>query len=88
MRLTSFDYSKTDKTTKRVAVVLNDPSNHLFAIDVTELDDVDQGLIFAELMGATTEYRAKTAAIMAKYDVAHNYRRFDPLKMTNVVNET
>ncbi len=88
MKLVEFKYTKADGTASQRAVIeVSQPSAHFEGIDVTQMP-ADE---FAEF---TREYRdlleqqynAKIA-IMHKYDLKHNYRRFIPEKMTDVTTD-
>ena len=85
MKLVEFNYTKADGTASARAVIeVLQPSQHFEGIDVSQMPEDE----FAEF---TREYRdlleqqynAKIA-VMKKYDLKHNYRRFTPEKMTDV----
>lgn len=85
MKLVEFSYTKADGTSsKRAVIEVLQPTAHFEGIDVSQMPEDE----FAEF---TSEYRdlleqqynAKIA-VMQKYDLKHNYRRFIPEKMTDV----
>lgn len=85
MKLVEFNYTKADGTSSTRAVIeVIQPTQHFEGIEISQMPE-DQ---FAEF---TLEYRdlldeqynAKIA-VMHKYDLKHNYRRFIPEKMTDV----
>lgn len=88
MKLVEFMYTKADGTSsKRAVIEVSQPSQHFEGVDITQMPEDE----FAEF---STEYRdlleqqynAKIA-IMQKYDLKHNYRRFVPQKMTDVTTD-
>lgn len=85
MKLVEFNYTKADGTSSARAVIeVVQPVEYFEGIDITQMPEDD----FAEF---TREYRdlleqqynAKIA-VMQKFDLKHNYRRFIPQKMTDV----
>ncbi len=88
MKIKSFTYTKTDgSTSERVLLVMSEPYKFVTGVDISELNDEDQAM-FAISMGAAHDaYLQRMIEIQDKYDVVHNFRQFDPVKMTNVKQE-
>lgn len=87
MKTMTFTYNK-DAThqSERVFIPLVAPTDKYFGIDVSELDEENQSCIAIELESLANKYKRDQEAIMAGYDVKHNYRSFFPSKMTNIVH--
>lgn len=81
----TFTYTKANgSVSQRTTVSIKEPYNMYQAIDVSELNEDDQtefAVAFSKLRDA---HNQAVAELMAKYDVTHNFRQFDPLKMTDV----
>ena len=89
MKTLSFKYTKADGTcSNRVLVVMVSPNTMYEGIDISSLEPVDMALLEKDMDEAYTEYLNKINLIKDGYDLNHNYRRFDPTKMTEVVNES
>lgn len=90
MNVITFKYTKADGTTsRRVMFPLVTPNKMYEGIDISELDDeADQVEFILEMSKARDAYLAAIAVLESKYDVANRYRRFDPAKMTDVVQES
>lgn len=88
MNCITFDYTKiSGTTTKRVVYPLVVPNKMYEGIDVSELDFDDQTAFIVEMSRARDAYIAQMAEIQARFYVKKNYRRFDPAKMTHVIEE-
>lgn len=88
MNIITFDYTKKDSSvSKRVLAVMVSPNTMYEGIDITELEAPEQVMFLDEVNTAYAIYLQAITEIKAEFDVNHNYRRFDPLKMTNVVRE-
>lgn len=85
MKLVEFKYTKSDGTSSDRAVVeVVQPSQHFEGIDVSDLPQDSFAEFTREYRDLLeSQYNAKIA-IMHKYDLKHNYRRFIPQKMTDV----
>jgi hypothetical protein len=85
MKLVEFNYTKADGTaTTRAVIEVVQPTTHFEGIDVTQMPEdefAEFTLEYRDLL--ESQYNAKIA-VMQKYDLKHNYRRFIPEKMTNV----
>lgn len=88
MKLLEFTYTKADGSTSQRAVIeLMSPSKHFEGIDVSQLEEGE----FASFTNAMRELKdkqyAETMALLAEHDLKHNYRKFLPEQMTNVITE-
>lgn len=88
MKLVEFTYTKADGTSSRRAVIeVVQPTKFFEGMDVSQMPE-DQ---FAEF---TKEYRellekqyTDKMHIMQKYDLKHNYRRFTPENMSEIITD-
>ena len=88
MNIITFDYTKKDESvSKRILAIMVSPNTMYEGVDITELETPEQALFLDEMNTAYAIYLQAVTEIKAEFDVVHNYRRFDPLKMTNVVRE-
>lgn len=87
MNIITFTYTKADgKTSQRVLVPFITPNKMYEGIDISELGDtVDQVQFTLDVEAARTRYLEELNKIQAEYDCQNQYRRFDPLKMSNIV---
>ena len=89
MKTLSFKYTKADNTiSNRVLVTMVTPSSMYEGIDISGLEPADMAFFEQDMNLAYADYISKITAIKKEYDVEHNYRRFDPKKMTEVVTES
>ncbi len=89
MNFMQFTYTKADhKASQRALYVTVSPNNMYEGVDISELSVEDQGLFIAENEAAKSDFLAEAARIRDKFDVKTMYRRFDPLKMTDVTKES
>lgn len=88
MKLITFKYTKADgSVSDRTLLPLIEPARMVEGIDISSLSTEDQVLFSMEMQRVQTEKAEATAIIIDKYDLKHNYRRFDPAKMSEVVND-
>ena len=89
MKVLEFRYNNKDKSTKRTLAVLSEPKveTMYFGIDISEVSDEGSVDLLKDLADAKAQYDSVVALIMSKYDVTHNFRRFDPAKMEDVLVE-
>lgn len=84
----TFEYTKSpDNISSRVIKVLTYPSDKYFGVDLTELDQEDQGRVAHKLHDAYTKYMQEVKSIMAEADIVNNFRYFLANKTSNVVKE-
>ncbi len=88
MNIITFNYTKADgKQSKRVMSPVVIPNKMYEGIDLSELSAEDQVMYVKELGKLHDFHMERIAALQAEFDLKHKYRRFDPSKMTNVVEE-
>lgn len=88
MNIITFKYTKKDNSVSdRVVAVILKPSTMYEGIDISELEAPEQVMFLDAANAAYATYLEAMAQLQHEFDVVHNYRRFDPLKMTNVVHE-
>jgi hypothetical protein len=88
MKLLDFEYTKKNgEFTKRTIAVVQEPQKFIEGIDITQLDLDEYAEFVNEYSKLLDEYKYLQAALIHKYDLKHNYRRFIPDNMTNVVVE-
>jgi hypothetical protein len=88
MKLVEFSYKKADGSVSQRAVVeLVQPSKHFEGIDVSNMSEPE----FAEFVEAYRQVKnqqyLEVQELLAKHDLKHNYRRFLPEQMTDVISE-
>jgi hypothetical protein len=88
VKLLDFDYiKKTGESSTRTLAVVQEPQRFIEGIDVTELDHESFAEFVNQYSKLLDEYKYLQAELINKYDLKHNYRRFTPENMTNVVVE-
>lgn len=88
MQIKSFTYTKSSgEQSFRDVLVLQEPSNMLLAVDISELSQEDQAAYAVYMSKLHDEYTAKIAALNQEYDMLNRIHKFDPLKMTDVSSE-
>lgn len=88
MKLQEFVYrDRNGKVSNRTVLVVQEPSNKISAIDVSEQSDeniVNFALGYEALRQA---FLAQVGALEKQYDLTHRFRQFFPDQMTGVVTE-
>lgn len=88
VQIKTFDYTKASgEVSQRDVLVLQEPGNMMQGIDISELNQEDQAAYAVYMSRLHDDYLDKIAALNKEYDVINRYRKFDPLKMTNVSEE-
>ena len=88
MNILTFKYNKADNSTSnRVLVPMVKPNTMYEGIDISSLEVADQVMFADAINAAYNTYMATLEAVKAEFDVTHDYRRFDPKRMTEVVRE-
>jgi hypothetical protein len=86
MKTITFTYTKADgKSSARTLVVSNEPTKFVSGTDISELEAVDKAMYVEEVKKAKEIYLEMLKQINGEFDVKHNYRQFDPSRMTDVV---
>lgn len=88
MNILTFNYTKSDGTTsKRVFYPLITPNKMYEGIDISVLEVADQVQFIDDMEEAKAIYKSSINTIRNNFDLNQDYRRFDPKKMTEVVEE-
>lgn len=88
MKIKEFTYTKPNgDVSQRTLVELITPTEHIEGIDVSELDMDRYAEFIAELKALEDAVYARRMELYAQFDLSHNYRRFVPVRMTNVTTE-
>lgn len=88
MKVKEFTYTKPNgEVSQRTLVELVSPTEHIEGIDVSELDMDSYAEFVRELKALEDALYNKRMELYAQFDLAHNYRRFVPQRMTNVTTE-
>ena len=88
MKIKEFTYTKPNgEVSQRTLVELVSPTEHIEGIDVSELDMDSYAEFVCELKALEDTLYNKRMELYAQFDLAHNYRRFVPQRMTNVTTE-
>lgn len=89
MKLKTFNYTDLKgKNTVRTVLVVQEPTDKLSAIDVTEANDQTVVEFALAYEAARQAFLSQVAALQAQYDLKHRYRQFFQDKMVGVVEET
>ena len=88
MNILTFKYTKADcSTSNRVLAPMVKPNTMYEGIDISSLEVADQVMFACAMNVAYNTYMATLEAVKAEFDVTHDYRRFDPKKMDQVISE-
>jgi hypothetical protein len=88
MKVLSFKYTKADgSVSRRNLAVMIKPNTMFEGIDISSLEAPDQYLFAKTVNEAYENYLSALDAAKAEFDLTFDYRRFDPKKMTDVIEE-
>ena len=88
MKIKEFTYTKPNgDVSNRVLVELVTPTDSIEGIDITSLDVETYAEFINKLKQLEDEVYNRRMALYADFDLAHNYRKFLPSRMTNVTTE-
>jgi hypothetical protein len=84
MKLMDFTYNKTngEKSVRSVAVV-NEPNKFIEGIDISELSNDELVDFAAEYNSLMDNYNQQHLNLLNRFDLKHNYRRFNPEQVTD-----
>lgn len=89
MNIITFKYTKSDgKVSNRTISPVITPNKMYEGIDISELDAEGQVYYCQEVGKLHDEYMAKVNQLNLEMDVVNRYRRFDPSKMTEIIEES
>jgi hypothetical protein len=85
MKTLTFKYTKADGSVSyRTLLVMVSPNTMYEGLDISELEPLEMADVEVEINKAYNRYLSDIADIKQEFDIKHNYRRFDPSKMTEV----
>ena len=88
MKFLEFTYTKADGSISTRAVIeLVTPTKFIEGIDVSQLPEADFAVLTAAMSEMKRVHHDETMELLESFDLKHNYRRFIPDNMTNVVTE-
>lgn len=88
MNILTFTYTKApDSVSERVLVVSAEPNKMYKGTDISSLSQEEQGAYIAQINYAKEIYLEAVKVINDLFDLNHNFRQFDPTKMTHIVRE-
>lgn len=88
MKLLEFTYTKPNgDISERAVIELVQPTDHIEGIDVTQMPEDEFALFANEFRELKAAQHEATMALLAKFDLKHNYRRFVPQRMTEINSE-
>lgn len=88
MNIKTFKYTKANgAVSTRVVSILVSPNIMFEGIDITPLEPVEQAMYAVKMDEAYKVFLEAAALINDEFEMRNQYRRFDPAKMSGVVNE-
>jgi hypothetical protein len=85
MKLIEFTYTKTDGSqSSRAVIELQQPCKFVEGIDVTQMPEQEFAQFCLEFGQLKQQQHEQTMAVLNKFDLNHNYRRFIPEQMQAV----
>jgi len=88
MKFVEFKYTKTDgSVSDRAIIELVTPTKYIEGIDVSQMPENEFADFCREFSALKAVQHEETMAMLNQFDLKHNYRKFIPEQMTNVVSE-
>jgi hypothetical protein len=88
MKFIEFKYTKADgSVSDRAIIELVTPTKYVEGIDVTKMPEIEFATFTAAMSEMKRVHYEQTMELLADFDLKHNYRKFIPDNMTNVVTE-
>jgi hypothetical protein len=88
MKFVEFKYTKADgSVSDRAIIELVTPTKYVEGIDVSQMPETDFATFTAAMAEMKRVHHEETMELLADFDLKHNYRKFIPEQMTNVVSE-
>jgi hypothetical protein len=88
MKFVEFKYTKADgSVSDRAIIELVTPTKYVEGIDVTQLPEVEFAAFTTAMAEMKRTQHEQTMQLLADFDLKHNYRKFIPEQMTNVISE-
>jgi hypothetical protein len=88
MKFIKFDYTDLkNKTTRREAVVVQEPTDKVSCIDLSELDSQAQAEFITQYDAIRNTFLEQVKSLQKTFEVQHRYRQFFPHRMCDIVEE-
>ena len=88
MKFVEFKYTKADgSVSDRAIIELITPTKYVEGIDVSQLPETDFAAFTVAMSELKRAHHEQTMELLNNFDLKHNYRKFIPDNMTNVVSE-
>lgn len=88
MKFVEFNYTKADgSVSDRAIIELVTPTKYVEGIDVTKMPESDFAAFTSAMAEMKRAQHEQTMQLLADFDLKHNYRKFIPEQMTNVISE-
>lgn len=88
MKLVEFTYTKADGSTSQRAVIeITQPNKFFEGIDVSQMPEEEFAEFTSEYRSLLDKQQQEKLLVMQKFDLKHNYRRFIPENMSDVVTD-
>ena len=86
MKIKEFKYTKPNgEVSERTILELVPVSEHVEGVDISSLDMDAYAEFVSKVRAIEADTYAKYMDLYADFDLKHNYRRFSPERMTDVV---
>ena len=88
MKFIKFDYTDLkNKTTHREALVVQEPTDKVACIDLSELNPETQAEFIAQYDAIRNTFLEQVKALQKTFEVQHRYRQFFPDRMCDLLEE-
>jgi hypothetical protein len=88
MKFVEFRYTKADgSVSDRAIIELVTPTKYVEGIDVTQMPESDFAAFTVAMSNLKRTQHEQTMQLLADFDLKHNYRKFIPEQMTNVISD-
>lgn len=88
MNFIEFTYTKADGTTsKRAVIPMFGPTKFVEGIDVSQMSEDEFADFCREFSALKLTQHEETMTMLEQFDLKHNYRRFSPENMSDVITE-
>ena len=88
MKLTAFKYTDNKgKITNRRVLVIQEPTDKLMGLDVSELSDEDVAVFAGQYNAAQERFIREIETLKDAFDVTHNLRQFMAIRIEDPVTE-
>ena len=88
MKVLEFTYTKPNgEVTKRAVVETIKPNKYVCGFDISEMDSDTMVEFAKEYNALEAQFAEARLALQAQFDIKHNFRQFDPERMTEVTSD-